>query len=130
MTLRRVLVVDENIDQANTIAQLLRHAGHEVHLAHDGHSAVEAAHRLRPDFLFLDLGLPGIDGHQVARLVRADPVLRTMRIIAITGQGLEEDRQRSREAGIDVHLVKPVDPDFLESLLGRRSDPDKLWDKP
>ena|SRR5687768_8913182 len=120
VTQRRILVVDDNFDQANLLAVLLRSSGHDVHVARDGHGALEAAHRLRPEFLFLDLSLPKMDGYQVARLLRADPALSSMRIIAITGHALEEDRERSRDAGIDVHLVKPVDPRFLESLLGPR----------
>ncbi|SRR5690606_26032024 len=120
MTRRRVLIVDDNVDSASSIALVLEHSGHEVHVAHDGPSAVTIARRLRPEFVFLDLGLPGLDGFEVARTLRREPGLEAMRIIAVTGYGQESDRARSREAGIDQHLVKPADPAFLESLLGPR----------
>jgi CheY-like chemotaxis protein len=114
-----VLVVDDNVDQAQLLAVLLRGCGHEVHVEHDGHGAIRTALRLRPDYVFVDLSLPALDGWQVTRQLRADPRLRLMQIIAVSGHAGDEARQKSREAGIDVHLVKPVDPDFLESLLGR-----------
>ena len=116
---RRVLIVDDNLDSANSVALLLKRAGHDVHVAYDGFKALELARRLRPEFVFLDLGLPGLDGYEVARLMRAEPTLQATRIIAITGYGTDEDRRRSQEAGIDQHIVKPADPVFLESLLGR-----------
>jgi len=123
MTARRVLVVDDNVDAANSIAFLLKDAGHEVHVAHDGHKAIQIARSTRPEFVFLDLGLPGIDGFEVARALRREPELQAARIIAITGYAQESDRRRAQEAGIDQHLVKPVDPAFIESLLGPRRQP-------
>jgi CheY-like chemotaxis protein len=120
MTVRRVLVVDDNVDTANSIAMLLREAGHDVDVAHDGHKALELARSARPEFVFLDLGLPGLDGFEVARALRREPGLQAVRIIAITGYGQEADRRKAQEAGIDQHLLKPVDPAFLESLLGPR----------
>ena len=123
MTARRVLVVDDNTDAANSIAFLLREAGHVVEIAHDGVKALQAARSLRPEFVFLDLGLPGMDGFEVARALRREPSLQAVRIIAVTGYGSETDRRRAEEAGIDQHLVKPADPAFLESLLGPRHRP-------
>lgn len=115
---RRVVVVDDNADAADTIATILRLSGHEVHVANDGHGAIQLAIRIRPDVMLLDIGLPGLDGFSVAKRLRAEPGLAHMRIIAITGVGDERDRQRAIEAGIDQHLIKPVDPMFLQSLLG------------
>lgn len=119
-TPRRVLVVDDNVDSANSIAMLLQHGGHDVQVAHDGHKALEMARSLRPEFVFLDLGLPGLDGFEVARALRREPALQGTRIIAVTGYAQESDRRRALEAGVDQHLVKPADPAFIESLLGPR----------
>jgi CheY-like chemotaxis protein len=113
----RILVIDDNVDAARTLAALCKHLGHEVDLAHDGPSGLEAARRLRPDIVFADLVLPGFDGHELARQLRQEPAFREVVMIAVSGFGSDEDRQRSREAGFDHHLVKPVDPAFLNSLL-------------
>ena len=113
-----MLLVDDNGDAVAVIAAWLRHVGHEVHEARDGFAAADLARRVRPDFLFLDLGLPGLDGLSVARQLRADPQLSGMRIIAMTGSGREDDRQAAREAGFDQYLLKPVDLEFIRSLLG------------
>jgi CheY-like chemotaxis protein len=115
---RRVLVVDDNIDAADSIAALLSLSGHEVQTAHDGHAALRIALSFRPEFVFLDLGMPGLDGFAVAQRLRSEPGFETVRLIAVTGYGTEEDRRRSLEAGFDQHYLKPVDPRFLESLLG------------
>ena len=115
---RKVLLVDDNADSVAVISAFLKHAGHEVHEARDGFSAVELARRVRPDFLFLDLGLPGMDGLGVARQLRGDPTLGRMRIVAMTGSGRHEDQQAAREAGCDQYIIKPVDLDFIRSLLG------------
>lgn len=115
---RRILVVDDNVDSATTIAFLLKRSGHEVHTAYDGQSALTTARRVRPEFLFLDLGLPGLDGFEVARLLRSEPGFDNLRIIVLTGSGHDADRQRANDAGIDHYLVKPIDPRFLDSLLG------------
>jgi CheY-like chemotaxis protein len=115
---RRVLVVDDNIDAAESIAALLSFSGHEVHTAHDGEAAVRIALSFRPEFIFLDLGMPGLDGFGVAKRLRGEPGFDTVRIIAVTGYGTEQDRRRCLEAGFDQHYLKPVDPRFLESLLG------------
>jgi CheY-like chemotaxis protein len=115
---RKVLLVDDNADAVAVIAAWLKHVGHEVHEARDGFTATELARRVRPDFLFLDLGLPGLDGLSVARQLRQDPQLKGMRIVAMTGSGREDDRQAAREAGIDQYLLKPIDLEFVRSLLG------------
>jgi two-component system CheB/CheR fusion protein len=111
----RVLVVDDNVDAASTLADLLELFGHEVTLAHDGPSAIAAAARMPPELVLLDLGLPGMDGYAVAARLREaghdHPVL-----VALTGYGQDEDRRRSRAAGFDHHLVKPVDFAVLEEI--------------
>ena len=117
-TPRKVLLVDDNADAVAVIAAWLKRAGHEVQEARDGLAAAELARRLRPDFVFLDLGLPGMDGLAVARQLRADPQLARTRIIAMTGSGREDDRAAAREAGFDQYLLKPIDLEFLRSLLG------------
>lgn len=114
---RRVLVVDDNRDLAETLAMILRLWGHDVAVAYDGPQALEMARSRPPEVVFLDIGLPRLDGFEVARQMRADPNLCRARIVAITGYGRDEDRQRSREVGIDVHLTKPVDPWQLQPLL-------------
>ena len=114
-----ILIIDDNIDAAHSLGALCEHFGHDVDLAYDGTSGLEAARRLRPDIVFADLALPGIDGYEVARLLRAESPMRDLVLIAVSGFGNEDDRQRSRAAGFDHHLVKPADPAFIESLLRR-----------
>jgi CheY-like chemotaxis protein len=120
---RRILVVDDNPDQLKILSAILRVAGHEVHEARDGNEAIEMALRLRPDFLLLDIGLPTLDGFAVAKCLRLEPALSGMKIIAVSGYGTEADHRKSMEAGFVSHLLKPVDPAFLEMLLVRASDP-------
>ena len=114
---RRVLVVDDNPDAAETLEMLLRLLGAEVHTAADGRSALEILRRVHPAVVVLDIGLPDVDGYEVARRVREEPGGSDTLLIALTGWGEEEDQRRSREAGIDHHLVKPVDFAALEQLL-------------
>ncbi len=114
---RRVLVVDDNVDACDSMAVLLRLDGHEVGTAYDGPGALAAAERLRPEVLLLDLGLPGLDGYAVARALRAEPTFDDLRIVAISGYGQPEDRERSRAAGIEEHLLKPVEPQRLRELV-------------
>jgi PAS domain S-box-containing protein len=114
---RRVLVVDDNVDAAESLAMLLKFRGHEVRVAHDGQAAVPAVFDFHPDVVLLDLGLPGMNGYEVAREVRSRPEFAKLVLAAVTGYGQEEDRRRSREAGFDHHFVKPVDPKDLDSLL-------------
>lgn len=116
-TARRVLLVDDNRDSADSLAMLLRVAGHTVETANDGLAAVEAAERLRPELLFLDLGMPRLNGYDACRRIRQQPWGRDVTVIALTGWGSEEDRRRTREAGFDHHLVKPLDLAMLEDLL-------------
>jgi len=92
-------------------------AGHSIQVAHTGPSALEVAAAFRPDAIILDIGLPGLDGYQVAQRLREDPALRSVTLIAATGYGQEEDLRRSREVGFDQHLVKPIDPGELQRLL-------------
>jgi PAS domain S-box-containing protein len=114
---RRVLVVDDNVDSAESLAVLLRLYGHEVRLAHDGEAALKEARSFRPDVIFLDLSLPKIDGYEVARRLRLEPAMSGMTLVAMTGYGHEEERRRTREAGFQAHLVKPVNFDMLRELL-------------
>src|SRR5262249_53980080 len=103
----RVLVVDDNIDSAASLAMLIKTLGHDVHTVHDGLAAVEAAISLQPDLVLLDIGMPGLNGYDAARRIRAQQGDRPIRLIALTGWGQDEDRRRSHEAGFDAHLVKP-----------------------
>lgn len=114
---RRVLVVDDNEDAAESLAALLRIFGHEVSVAFDGEQALEIAPELRPDVVLLDLGMPRMDGHEVARRMRAAPWGAPMKIVALSGFGDGTDRARSLEAGCNDHLVKPVSPVDLEAAL-------------
>jgi signal transduction histidine kinase/DNA-binding response OmpR family regulator len=115
---RRVLVVDDNVDGADSLAILLRAARHEVAVSHDGAAALREAEAFRPEVVLLDIGLPGMSGYEVARRLRQLPGLEGVLLVALTGYGQDEDRQRSRDAGIDHHLVKPADPQALQQLLG------------
>ncbi|MDQ2869795.1 MAG: ATP-binding protein, partial [Acidobacteriota bacterium] len=114
---RRILVVDDNVDAAEGLSDFLKALGHSVRTVHDGASAIQVATIVHPEIVLLDIGLPDIDGHQVARRLRENAHLRASLLIALTGYGQERDRARSREAGFDHHLVKPVDLARLESLL-------------
>ena len=114
---RKILVADDNRDAADSLAMVLRLQGYEVHTVTDGQEAVNAALTLRPDVVLLDIGMPRLNGHEVARRLRAEPWGRALHLIALTGWGQDEDRRRSHEAGFDAHLVKPVDPAELTRLL-------------
>jgi CheY-like chemotaxis protein/anti-sigma regulatory factor (Ser/Thr protein kinase) len=115
----RVLVVDDNRDAAETLSTFLEMLGVQAQQVHDGAEVLEAARAFAPDVVLLDIGLPGMDGYEVARALRADPELARARLIALTGWGAEEDRRRAQEAGFDHHLTKPVDLAVLEDLLRR-----------
>ena len=112
----RGLVVDDNVDAAQTMAQLLS-CGHEVQVVFDGAAAIEAAQLYRPAAVLLDIGLPGMDGYEVARRLRQLPELRGVLLVAVTGYGQERDRLRVEEAGFHHHVVKPVAPELLRQLL-------------
>lgn len=114
---RRVLVVDDNEDAAESLAALLRLFGHEVGVALDGEQALEMAPGLKPQIVLLDLGMPRMDGHEVARRMRAAPWGASIKIVALSGFGDGTDRARSLDAGCNDHLVKPVSPADLEQLL-------------
>jgi CheY-like chemotaxis protein len=114
----RILIVDDNQDLATSLARLLRLLGHEVEVVFDGRKGIEAARTYRPRVVLLDIGLPNLDGYQVARTLRQEGFNDTM-IIAISGYGQEEDRQRSREAGIDHHVTKPVDVKTIAELIAQ-----------
>jgi two-component system CheB/CheR fusion protein len=109
--------VDDNRDVVESLVHLLNHWGHETRMAFDGQTAVELVRAFRPDAVILDLGMPGLTGYEIARRIRQSPGLDAVRLIALTGFGQDEDRRRSREAGFDYHLVKPVDPLVLQPLL-------------
>jgi CheY-like chemotaxis protein len=113
----RVLVIEDNVDAADSVRMLLELFGHEVTLAHSGTEGVEAARRLRPDLILCDIGLPGMSGFEVARTLRQDERLARVKLVAVSGYGQEEDHQQALEAGFDRALVKPVSPDALRRLL-------------
>jgi CheY-like chemotaxis protein len=115
----RILVVDDSIDSAETLGELLKIWGHDVRLAHDGPGAVAAARDYRPEVILLDIGLPGMDGFAVATQLRTEGIGGRM-LVALTGYGEQQDRDRARQVGFDHHLVKPIDPDTLQKLLGRK----------
>ena len=114
---RRVLVVDDNPDQAQSLSLLLGILGHEVETAGDGPGALAAAERFLPDIGLIDIGLPGMDGFEVARRLRALPGLEGVVLVAQTGWGQDADRRRSEEAGFDHHVVKPLDLEHLQRIL-------------
>jgi CheY-like chemotaxis protein len=113
----RVLVVDDNVDTAHSVALLLKTVACITETAYDGHSAIEHAKSFRPEVIILDIGLPGLDGYEVATRIRKSPVIKHAKLIAISGYGQEQDRMRAKEAGFDHHLVKPVQFDALCALL-------------
>jgi signal transduction histidine kinase/DNA-binding response OmpR family regulator len=114
---RRILVVDDNFDSAESMAMMLTLSGHEVATAHDGMEAVKLAGEFQPDVAFLDLGMPKLDGYEAARSIRQQSWGKQIVLVALTGWGQQEDKRRSREAGFDAHLVKPIDFGVLEELV-------------
>ena len=110
-------MVDDNVDTAMALAKLLRLLGHEVVVAHDGKAAIDAARAHRPEVVLLDIGLPGMDGYEVATKLREEKCCKDATIVAVSGYGQENDRRRSQDAGFDHHLVKPVHQDALLSAL-------------
>jgi PAS domain S-box-containing protein len=113
----RILVADDNEDSAESLKLLLESAGHEVHAVFDGEAAIAAIEEIRPDIALLDIGMPGANGYEVARRVRAEDWGRDVRLVALTGWGQQADKQRARDAGFDQHLVKPVPLEALDALL-------------
>jgi CheY-like chemotaxis protein len=116
---RRILVVDDNVDAAQSLGMMFSQMGHDVQVAHDGFAALEAGRAWPPDLVVLDISMPGVDGFEVVRRLRQDPKLARSRFIALTGHGQEEFRRRSREVGFDEYIVKPLSHDVLHSLLAR-----------
>jgi len=114
---RRIVVADDNEDSAESFAMLLSFSGHEVRVAHDGAAALDAVRDFRPDVAFLDIGMPGLTGYEVAQAVRAEPWGHDIKLIAVTGWGQPDDRARAHTAGFDRHLIKPVDPAEVDRLL-------------
>jgi CheY-like chemotaxis protein len=124
----RILVVDDNHDSALSMAMMLSIMGHETRTAHDGESAVTTAESFLPEVVLLDIGLPKMNGYEVAQRIREKPWGVSMFLIAVTGWGQDEDRERSSEVGLNLHMVKPVEPSALEKLLAgltsnRSADP-------
>lgn len=116
----RILLCDDNVDGAHTMALWLRIDGHEVRVVHNGPAALEAARAAPPEVVLLDIGLPGkMDGFETARRLRGDLGLTDVLIAAVTGRSREEDRQLAHDAGFDLHLVKPVEPEALQEALAR-----------
>ena len=118
--LRRVLVVDDNHDAADSLGMLLQFLGAEVMVVHDGHAALAAIRSFKPAVVLLDLGMPGMNGLEVARRMREDPSAHGITLVALTGWGQREDRRRTTEAGFDYHLVKPADVGILQSILSMK----------
>jgi CheY-like chemotaxis protein len=119
----RVLVVDDNPDGARCLADLLRALSHQVEVAADGRSALEAARTFNPQVVLLDISLPDLDGREVGRRLRQQAGLARVLLVALTGHGSAQDHRLSKEAGFDLHWVKPVDLDALQSLLARFEPP-------
>ena len=121
---RRVLIVDDNTDAAHSLAMLMEIGGHQTQLCYDGQSALMEAEKFRPEVVLLDIGLPGLDGLEVARRIRAMNLSPRPMLVALTGYGQKDDIRRSREAGFDHHLVKPMDPQTLIALLASAPQPE------
>jgi CheY-like chemotaxis protein/two-component sensor histidine kinase len=115
---RKILVVDDNVDSAESMAMVLELDGHVIQIAHDGEAALAAAKSFIPDIVLLDIGLPGLDGYEVAARLRRSPDTQGTVLVAFTGYGQPEDRRRTAEVGFAHHLVKPVDLDALAKLIG------------
>jgi two-component system, sensor histidine kinase len=116
---RRILIVDDNIDAADSLGVMLSYTGHDIQVVYSGRDALVKAREFAPDTVILDLGMPEMDGYAVARAVRSDPSLHRVQLIALSGYGQAEDRRRTSEAGFDEHLVKPVVLDVLAAALKR-----------
>ena len=114
---RKILVVDDNEDAAEMLSEALRIKGHETRVAHDAPSALRLAEGFTPDIAFLDIGLPVMDGYELAGRLRELPGLRGIRLVAVTGYGQESDRRRSQAAGFHHHLVKPVDFEAVDGVV-------------
>ena len=127
---RRVLIADDNKDAADSLAMLLEIDGHEVRVAHSGHAALALAQTFRPEIALLDIGMPELSGYQVAAALRKEPWGKAMQLIALTGWGQESDRRRTKAAGFDWHLTKPIDVDMLYTVLKDRPHPLNSFGRP
>ncbi|WP_052373944.1 response regulator [Chondromyces apiculatus] len=123
LTGHRILVVDDDVDAADSLGMLLELLGNQTHIAYDGMSAIDATRTFRPEVILLDIGMPGMDGHDTCRHIRQSPWGQDVTIIALTGWSQEQARRQSREAGFDLHFVKPVDPDHILEILAKRGMP-------
>jgi len=119
---RRVLIVDDHLDAAESLAMMMKTEGHEVRMAFDGLDAVKAAEAFLPHVVFLDLALPKLSGSEAARRIREQSWSKGMILVALTGWGGDEDRRGSRELGFDDYLVKPAKPEDLKKIIGRLAD--------
>jgi CheY-like chemotaxis protein len=115
----KILIVDDSSDSADLLAFVVKMAGHDPEVAYDAQAALETARERQPDVVFLDIGLPEIDGYELARRLRALPGLTNVHLVATTGYGGDDDKQRGREAGVNDHLVKPIESEQVEGLLER-----------
>lgn len=120
-TPKTILVIEDNADGAQSLADILELHGHDVRVARDGRSGIALARDLQPDVILCDIGLPDIDGYEVARTLRRDGPLRLTRLVAVSGYAQPEDRQRSRDAGFDAHIPKPADLHEVLALVSRDS---------
>jgi CheY-like chemotaxis protein len=114
---RRILLADDNVDFATSLAIVLQRRGHDVRVAHDGAEALRMVETFRPEFAFLDIGMPKVHGYELARRLRENPETADCVLVAVTGWGQPDDRNRARDAGFDRHLVKPVDPEHIEAII-------------
>ena len=114
---RRILIADDNVDFATSLESILQALGHDVRVTHDGLAALDVAAAFAPQVAFLDIGLPGRNGYDVARSLRASPRTATCHLVAVTGWGQDDDRRRSRDAGFALHLVKPVEPQQIIDIV-------------
>jgi two-component system CheB/CheR fusion protein len=112
-------VIEDNVDGAQSLADVLELHGHRVRVARDGRSGIALARELQPDVILCDIGLPDVDGYEIARTLRRDGAIRGTRLVALTGYAQPDDRQRSRDAGFDAHLAKPVELDALMTALAK-----------
>lgn len=115
--IKKILLVEDHIDAANVLSKLLSALGFEVDIAYDGYSGINMAHNSIYDFILLDIGIPDINGYEVAHQIRNNSIYRDAKLIALTGYGREEDKMRSFEAGFNFHLIKPVGVDELRKVL-------------
>jgi two-component system CheB/CheR fusion protein len=122
---RRVLVVDDNKDEAESLAMFVQLAGHEVQMAHDGPTALEVVRKFKPEVVLLDIGMPGMDGYEVASNLRRQPELAKLCLVAVTGYGQDDDRRRAFAAGFTHHVTKPIEPDRLLDLIANLSSSPK-----